>query len=62
MVAWQDGLTGTTKDDYTTPSVAVNLWDTIFWGATDTLVRESEAGFDLIMSNPDFTYFDFPYE
>jgi len=30
MVAWQDGLTGTTKDDYTTPSVAVNLWDTIF--------------------------------
>mmetsp|Transcript_25974 Transcript_25974/g.58264 ORF Transcript_25974/g.58264 Transcript_25974/m.58264 type:complete len:1141 (+) Transcript_25974:342-3764(+) len=62
MVAWQDGLTGTTKGDYTTPSVAVNLWDTIFWGATDTLVRESEAGFDLILSNPDFTYFDFPYE
>ena len=57
MVAWQDALTTTTKDDYTTKSVAVNLWDTIFWGATDSLVRESEAGFDLILSNPDFTYF-----
>lgn len=62
MFAWEDGLRGTTKDQYNTPSVAINFWETLFWGGIDGLADISDDGFDIIMSNPDYLYFDFPYE
>ena len=62
MVAWEDGLRGTTKDQYETESVAVNFWETLFWGGIDGLADISSDGFDIIMANPDYLYFDFPYE
>ena len=62
MVAWEDGLRGTTKDQYGTQSVAVNFWETLYWGGIDGLANIADDGFDIIMSNPDYLYFDFPYE
>ena len=62
MVAWEDGLRGTNKDQYETSSVAVNFWETLFWGGINGLADIADDGFDIIMSNPDYLYFDFPYE
>lgn len=62
MVAWEDGLRGTTKDEYATESVAINFWETLFWGGINGLADISDDGFDIILSNPDYLYFDFPYE
>ena len=62
LVAWEDGLRGTTKSQYSTQSVAINFWETLFWGGINGLADISTAGFDIIMSNPDYLYFDFPYE
>lgn len=62
MIAWEDGLRGTTKEQYETPSVAVNFWETLFWGGIDGLTSIADDGLDIIMANPDYLYFDFPYE
>lgn len=62
MHAWEDGLRGTTKDQYETESVAIDFWETLFWGGISGLAEISKEGFDIIMSNPDYLYFDFPYE
>jgi hexosaminidase len=62
MIAWEDGLRGTSKEQYETPSVAVNFWETLFWGGVDGLTSIADDGLDIIMANPDYLYFDFPYE
>lgn len=62
MVAWEDGLRGTEKREYETESVAINFWEALFWGAIDGLVEIASSGFDIILANPDYLYFDFPYE
>lgn len=62
MMSWEDGLRATTKDQYITERVAVNFWETLFWGGIDGLASIANNGFDTIMSNPDYLYFDFPYE
>ena len=62
MVAWEDGLRGTTSDQYETESVAVNFWETFFWGGISGLAEMATQGFVIIMANPDYLYFDFPYE
>lgn len=36
--------------------------ETLYWGGTNGLADIAKAGFDIIMSNPDYLYFDFPYE
>jgi hexosaminidase len=60
MIAWHDGLRGTTADEYQT-SVAINFWDTLFWGGIDSLTS-IDPGMDIILASPDYLYFDFPYE
>lgn len=62
MLSWEDGLRGTTRDQYGTSSVAVNFWETLYWGGIDGLATLANDGFDVIMANPDYLYFDFPYE
>lgn len=62
MRAWEDGLRGTTRDQYETPVVSSGFWETLYWGGTDGLVGVADAGFEIIMCNPDYLYFDFPYE
>jgi len=62
MNAWEDGLNGMTKEEFEIAEVSVNFWSTLFWGGTDVLVEASKTGFGIIMANPDYLYFDFPYE
>jgi len=63
MQAWQDGL----KDvkhagEFATPRVAVNFWDTLYWGGFDSAGDWSQKGYDVVISSPDYLYLDFPYE
>jgi hexosaminidase len=62
MRAWGSDSKGLTKEQFEISQVSVNFWSTLFWGATDDLVNASKAGFGVIMANPDYLYFDFPYE
>lgn len=61
MIAWHDGLRGTTAAEYQTSSVAINFWDTLFWGGVDSLTS-IDPGMGIILASPDYLYFDFPYE
>ena len=39
--------------------VAINFWETLVWGGINGLAAVVYDGFDIIMSNPDYLYFDF---
>lgn len=63
MQAWQDGLKDA-KDakDFATKRVGVNFWDTLFWGGADAVNDWANKGYEVVASNPDYVYFDMPYE
>jgi hexosaminidase len=63
MQAWQDGLKDA-KDSkaFATKHVAVNFWDTLYWGGFDSANDWANKGYDVVISNPDYVYMDFPYE
>lgn len=63
MQAWQDGLKDA-KDSqaFATKHVAVNFWDTLYWGGFDSANDWANKGYDVVISNPDYVYLDFPYE
>lgn len=63
MQAWQDGLKDAQNARaFATPEVAVNFWDTLYWGGFDTINDWANKGYQVIVSNPDYLYMDFPYE
>ncbi|WP_075180694.1 beta-N-acetylhexosaminidase [Pantoea sp. 1.19] len=63
MQAWQDGLkAAASARDFATPRVAVNFWDTLFWGGAESVNNWANKGYEVIISNPDYVYLDFPYE
>ena len=49
MVAWEDSLRGTGKSQYATESVAINFWETLYWGGIGGLADIAKDGFDIIM-------------
>ncbi|MEG2830600.1 MAG: family 20 glycosylhydrolase, partial [Edwardsiella sp. (in: enterobacteria)] len=63
MQAWQDGLKDA-KDAkaFATPRVGVNFWDTLYWGGFDSANDWANKGYEVVISNPDYVYMDFPYE
>jgi hexosaminidase len=63
MQAWQDGLKDA-KDStaFKTKKTAVNFWDTLYWGGYESINDWRNKGYDVIVSSPDYVYFDFPYE
>ncbi|QCR36772.1 beta-N-acetylhexosaminidase [Nissabacter sp. SGAir0207] len=63
MQAWQDGLKDA-KDAraFATPRVGVNFWDTLYWGGAQTAGEWAAKGYEITLSNPDYLYFDKPYE
>ncbi|CAM3426899.1 MULTISPECIES: beta-N-acetylhexosaminidase [Yersinia] len=63
MQAWQDGLKNA-KDAkaFATKRVGVNFWDTLYWGGADSVNDWANKGYEVIASNPDYVYFDMPYE
>ncbi len=63
MQAWQDGLKDA-KDSkaFATKRVGVNFWDTLYWGGFDSANDWANKGYDVVISNPDYVYLDFPSE
>ncbi|PLR38185.1 beta-N-acetylhexosaminidase [Chimaeribacter arupi] len=63
MQAWQDGLKDA-KDAraFATSRVGVNFWDTLYWGGAQSAGEWAAKGYEITLSNPDYLYFDKPYE
>ncbi|BBP96214.1 chitobiase [Burkholderia sp. SFA1] len=62
MAAWQDGIKHAKgPQDFATSNTMVTMWDTIFWGASDTVQALSGQGYKTVLALPDYLYFDFPY-
>lgn len=61
--AWQDGFKDA-KDAsaFATKRVGVNFWDTLYWGGADSANDWANKGYEVIISNPDYLYLDFPQE
>ncbi|WP_440906468.1 family 20 glycosylhydrolase (plasmid) [Catenovulum sp. SX2] len=58
--AWSDGLSH--ADASKMPkSIHSNVWSTLFWDGHKTTHQHINQGWDVVVSNPDVTYFDFPY-
>lgn len=63
MQAWQDGLKDAkSSKDFATKRVGVNFWDTLYWGGADSINDWANKGYEVVASNPDYVYFDMPYE
>lgn len=63
MQAWQDGLKDAENaKTFATEKVVVNFWDTLYWGGFDSANDWANKGYEVIISNPDYVYMDFPYE
>ncbi|KND59025.1 Beta-hexosaminidase [Candidatus Paraburkholderia schumanniana] len=62
MAAWQDGIKHANgPQDFATASMMVTMWDTMFWGASDTVQTLANQGYKTVLALPDYLYFDFPY-
>ena len=63
MQAWQDGVKhAENAAAFATSKVAVNFWDTLYWGGFDSVNDWANKGYDVVISNPDYVYMDFPAE
>ncbi|MDC9596371.1 beta-N-acetylhexosaminidase [Xenorhabdus anantnagensis] len=63
MQAWQDGLKhAKSAKDFATEHVAVNFWDTLYWGGYDSANDWANKGYQVVVSSPDYVYLDMPYE
>lgn len=63
MQAWQDGLKDAeSAKAFATSRVGVNFWDTLYWGGFDSVNDWANKGYEVVVSNPDYVYMDFPYE
>lgn len=63
MQAWQDGLKDAENSKaFATKRVGVNFWDTLYWGGFDSANDWANKGYEVVISNPDYVYLDFPYE
>ncbi|MDE1485473.1 carbohydate-binding domain-containing protein [Xenorhabdus bovienii] len=63
MQAWQDGLKHVkSAKDFATKHVAVNFWDTLYWGGYDSANDWANKGYRVVVSSPDYVYLDMPYE
>jgi hexosaminidase len=63
LQAWQDGLKHVENaKQFATGKTVVNFWDTLYWGGFNAVNEWTHKGYDVVLSNPDYLYFDFPYE
>ncbi|MEZ9702911.1 beta-N-acetylhexosaminidase [Vibrio breoganii] len=61
--AWEDGLKYSEgADSFATENTRVNFWETLYWGGAATVYEWANKGYDIVASNPDYVYMDFPYE
>ncbi|WP_039954907.1 beta-N-acetylhexosaminidase [Vibrio caribbeanicus] len=65
LAAWNDGLK---HGEYIKPyllageKTSAYSWGTLFWGGADETHTIANTGYEVVVSTPDTTYFDFPYE
>eukprot|EP00123_Amoebidium_parasiticum_P010991 comp20450_c1_seq1/m.26014 comp20450_c1_seq1/g.26014 ORF comp20450_c1_seq1/g.26014 comp20450_c1_seq1/m.26014 type:complete len:566 (-) comp20450_c1_seq1:334-2031(-) len=62
FLAWQDGMKRINASALATPNATLNFWDTLFWGGAESFTSYEPRGYKIILSNPDYLYFDFPQE
>lgn len=63
MMAWQDGVKDLSDaSELSVSEAGVNLWDTVFGGAWKSAPFWATKNFSVIISSPDFLYFNMPYE
>ena len=63
LQAWQDGLKAiSSASEFSTAAVALNFWDTLYWGGVNSASEWAEKGYRIIISSPDYLYLDMPYE
>lgn len=61
--AWEDGLKYSEgADAFATKNTRVNFWEVLYWGGASTIYDWANKGYDVVASNPDYVYMDFPYE
>jgi hexosaminidase len=61
--AWQDSLKYSEDSSaFATENTRVNFWDPLYWGGVTSIYDWAEKGFEVVVSNPDYVYMDFPYE
>jgi len=58
---WNDGL-GTTKAEQMPALVQSNAWTPLFWEGHKAAHEQANRGWQVVVSTPDVTYFDFPYQ
>ncbi|MDO6447114.1 family 20 glycosylhydrolase [Colwellia sp. 1_MG-2023] len=59
--AWSDGLEHTKKENM--PAVVqANAWEHLPWGGHTKVNKLANRNWQVVLSIPDVTYFDFPYE
>ncbi|MFC3032913.1 family 20 glycosylhydrolase [Pseudoalteromonas fenneropenaei] len=61
VAGWNDGLSET-RVDKMPKKVASYVWATLPQGAHKVVSAHARRGWDVILSTPDVTYLDFPYE
>ncbi len=63
LQAWEDGLKyAAGPEDFATKDTTVNFWETLFWGGHNEAYKWANKGYKVVLSNPDYLYFDFPNE
>lgn len=63
LQAWEDGLKyATDASVFATDKTRVNFWETLYWGGFNEAMKWAHKGYDVVLSNPDYLYFDFPNE
>lgn len=61
VAGWSDGLAHLAKADL--PSkVQINVWKPLFWAGHKEAHSSANKDWQVVVSSPDVTYFDFPYE
>jgi hexosaminidase len=58
---WSDGL-GLTKTENMPKDVQTNAWGPLFWDGHDAAHNQANRNWFSVVSTPDVTYFDTPYE
>ncbi|MGL5223859.1 MAG: beta-N-acetylhexosaminidase [Aeromonas sp.] len=63
LQAWEDGLKyAKSAKDFATDNTRVNFWETLYWGGFNEAMKWAHNGYEVVLSNPDYLYFDFPNE
>ncbi|MDP2560039.1 family 20 glycosylhydrolase [Psychrobium sp. 1_MG-2023] len=61
VAGWSDGM-GHTDATKMPQEVQSNSWSTLYFDGHVETHRQANQDWDIVMSSPDVTYFDFPYE